>query len=122
MSLLKLAVFVGVMVATVAIAAVPEDYAARLADAIYLAEGGAKASRPYGIMAKRRLTEQEARRWCLNTIRSNWKRWEQAGKPGDFVDSLAQRYAPVGAANDPRGLNKNWPRNVKRLMERHNKQ
>jgi hypothetical protein len=31
----------------------------------------------------------------------------------DTIDKLATKYAPVGAANDPKGLNKNWPGSVK---------
>lgn len=30
----------------------------------------------------------------------------------DFVTMWAARWAPVGAANDPTNLNKNWPKNV----------
>ena len=30
-----------------------------------------------------------------------------------FVDFWAKRWAPQGAANDPKGLNANWPKNVK---------
>ena len=32
-----------------------------------------------------------------------------------FVDFWANRWAPEGAANDPRGLNANWPVNVLKL-------
>jgi hypothetical protein len=32
-----------------------------------------------------------------------------------FVDAWGARWAPVGALNDPQGLNANWPRNVRRL-------
>jgi hypothetical protein len=32
-----------------------------------------------------------------------------------FVQFWAKRWAPVGAANDPTSLNKNWPLNVLRL-------
>jgi hypothetical protein len=30
-----------------------------------------------------------------------------------FVDFWAARWAPQGVANDPKGLNRNWPKNVK---------
>jgi hypothetical protein len=39
-------------------------------------------------------------------------RWVKAGKKGDFLESLARRYCPVGADNDPNGLNKHWLKNV----------
>ncbi len=32
-----------------------------------------------------------------------------------FVTYLGASWAPVGAANDPRGLNANWVGNVRRL-------
>lgn len=96
-------------------AAIPDGYAERVADAIWLAEGGKKAKAPYGILS---VKTTDPRRVCLNTIRNNWGRWEAAGKPGDFIDYLGKKYAPVGAANDPRRLNKNWPRNVRSLLRR----
>lgn len=33
----------------------------------------------------------------------------------EFVKTWAMRWAPVGAKNDPTGLNKNWPLNVLRF-------
>lgn len=30
-----------------------------------------------------------------------------------FVDFWAARWAPIGAANDPKNLNANWPKNVR---------
>jgi len=49
---------------------------------------------------------------CLNTIRNNHRRWEAAGKPGKFLDFLADRYCPKSA--DPVG-NRNWKKNVKSI-------
>ena len=89
--------------------------AERLADAIYRAEGGAKAKKPYGILSIPVRDEAHARRICINTINNNVKRWEKAGRPGDYIEFLARRYAPVGASNDPNGLNHNWVRNVKAI-------
>jgi hypothetical protein len=34
---------------------------------------------------------------------------------GDFVRFFGSRWAPVGAANDPTGLNANWPKNLAKL-------
>ena len=36
----------------------------------------------------------------------------KAQSPEDFITFWAHRWAPVGASNDPTGLNKNWPVNV----------
>ena len=84
-----------------------------IADAIYIAEGGVKASVPYGILSVKVKDEADARRICLNTIRNTKKRWEKAGKPDDFVIFLGKRYAPIGARNDSKNLNQNWAKNVK---------
>ena len=39
---------------------------------------------------------------------------KRGGHPSQeaFVDMWAQRWAPVGAKNDPKSLNVNWPKNV----------
>jgi hypothetical protein len=87
--------------------------AERIADAIYVAEGGAKAKKPYGILSVKVANAQEARQVAINTVRNNWKRWHDAGRPGDYIEFLAKRYAPLGVANDPSGLNKNWLKNVR---------
>ena len=54
--------------------------------------------------------------WCAATVQKHWDRYTKAGgKAGDlpaFLESLARRYCPVGAGNDPTGLNKHWLRNV----------
>ena len=88
--------------------------AERIADAIYRVEGGAKAKVPYGILSMPVKNEAHARRICLNTIRNNHKRWIAAGKPGDYLDFLADRYCPPSV--DPKG-NKNWKRNIKQLTK-----
>ena len=98
---------------SVAAGPISEDYAARLADAIFHAEGGKKAKVSYGILS---VKTKDPRGVCLHTIRKNWERWEAAGSPGDFIDYLGARYAPV--AGDRTGLNKNWPRNVRSLLRR----
>jgi hypothetical protein len=85
----------------------------QIANAIYLAEGGAKTSHPYGILKKYKTTTP--RQACINTIRHAKKDWD--GK-GDFVAFLGSRYCPVGASNDPMGLNVNWVRNVNYFLER----
>ena len=86
----------------------------RIADAIYRVEGGAKAKVPYGILSIPVRDEAHARRICLNTIKNNHKRWIAAGKPGDYLDFLADRYCPPSA--DPKG-NRNWKKNIKKLAK-----
>lgn len=97
----------------------PQDEAERIADAIYIAEGGAKAKIPYGILSVKVDSEAEARKVAINTIKNNYKRWHDAGEPGDYLAFLASRYAPTkNATNDPQGLNNNWLKNVRRLLKK----
>lgn len=84
----------------------------KLATAIYYAEGGAKTSHPYGILAKYKTTTP--RQACVNTIRHALRDFQG----GDFIAFLGSRYCPVGASNDPTGLNVNWVKNVKALYRR----
>ena len=80
----------------------------KLADAIYIAEGGDKTKYPYGILTKYKTTTPRQAR--INTINHALRDWD---RKGDFIEFLGSRYCPVGAGNDPKGLNKNWVRNVK---------
>lgn len=88
-----------------------------LADAIYLAEGGANTSHPYGILKHYKTTTP--RQACLNTIKSAKRRYEKSNLRIDFVEFLGSTYCPVGAANDPRGLNKNWVKDVRYFLAKH---
>lgn len=88
----------------------------KLANAIYMAEGGSKTRHPYGILKRYKVTTP--RQACINTINSNYKRWVKAGKRGDFIEYLGRTYCPIGAKNDPTGLNKNWVKNVRYHYER----
>ena len=101
---------------SLAAADMPKGYDERVADAIFKAENSRHY--PYGIIAKGRLLDEAtARKWCLNTIRNNWTRWQAAGAQGDYLTFLAKRYAPTkGATNDPTGLNKNWLKLVRHFL------
>jgi hypothetical protein len=80
----------------------------RLANAIYKAENS--KAHPYGILAHYKHTTP--RQACINTIKHALRDWN--GK-GEFIAFLGSRYCPIGAANDPKGLNKNWVKNVRRI-------
>lgn len=87
----------------------------RLADAIYKAEGGAKTSHPYGIMAHYRHTSP--RQACLNTLKHQYAVYlrlkaRRATFKMTFLRHLQGVYAPLGASNDKMGLNANWLSNV----------
>lgn len=93
------------------------SYFNKIASAIYKAEGGAKTRHPYGILKKYKKTSP--RQACLNTIRSKYKAWKAINGPKKpFLEYLASKYCPVGADNDPTGLNVNWLRNVSFYMNR----
>ena len=80
--------------------------------AIRYAENGSKG-REYGILHKRvKPTYRSQAGWCAASVQKNWDRWVAAGSKGEFIVFLGNRYCPVGADNDPKGLNKHWIRNV----------
>lgn len=91
-----------------------DSRANQIVDAIYKVEGGAKTKHPYGVLS---VKTSDPRRVCINTVKNNYIRWQKAGSNGDFVHFLACRYAPIGAANDPKGLNKNWEKNLNALLK-----
>lgn len=71
----------------------------------------------YGIKSVKCGTEKECRRVCLRTVHNNRRRYDQGHQPSeDFIKFLANRYAPIGADNDPDGLNQNWQKNVKYFL------
>jgi hypothetical protein len=88
----------------------------KLATAIYHAEGGAKTRHPYGILKKYKTTTP--RQACINTIKSAKRRYEKTNQGIDFISFLSKTYCPIGASNDPTGLNKNWVKNVKYFLRR----
>lgn len=82
--------------------------------AIRKAEGGRKGLE-FGVLhPKARNTNLEVQAgWASATVAKNYQRWKNAGCPDDFIIFLGNRYCPVGADNDPDGLNKYWITNVK---------
>lgn len=84
-----------------------------IADAIYKVEGGAKAKKPYGILSVKCSSEAECRQICINTVQNNFTRWQVAGAKGDYLEFLANRYAPPSA----HPLNKNWLPNLRRVLK-----
>ena len=78
----------------------------KLATAIYYAENS--KIHPYGILAHYKTTTP--RQACINTINHALRDWNGQG---DFILFLSKRYAPIGANNDPKGLNRFWVKNVR---------
>lgn len=91
----------------------------RLATAIYEAEGGGKTIHPYGILKKYKTTTP--RQACINTIKTNLKKFKKQNKETNFIVFMSKTYAPIGAKNDPNNLNKNWVKNVKHFYYKKNK-
>ena len=91
--------------------------------AIYEAEGGRKASKPYGIMLHKCNWDNigYCELACYQTVRKNRKRYAEWGHKSfpDYLSFLQSRYAPTeNATNDPLGLNRNWLKNVTSILER----
>ena len=85
--------------------------------AIRYAENG--TTYQYGIIHKRCPKGYRPQAgWCAATVQKNYDRWVKAGSKGEFVVFLGKRYCPVGADNDPTGLNKHWIKNVRKFHAR----
>lgn len=92
-----------------------EEYSdEQIVNAIYHAEGGAKASFAYGIRSIPYRNIKDARRICFNTVRNNRKRFIKQNKYSDYLEFLASRYCPVSA----HPLNRNWLTNVRYFLRR----
>lgn len=89
-------------------------------EAIYLAEGGESTRYPFGILSVSCEGYKECRRICYNTVRNNVGRFEKQSKYDNYLEFLASRYAPIGAENDPTGLNVNWIKNVRYFLNNGN--
>lgn len=91
------------------------DIVNQIADGIRKIENSTKF--PYGIKSieLKGKTQQEkeiyARKICINSINNNFKRWENAGKPGDFFVFMNKRYCPPDT---------NWSNNLKSVLKRKN--
>ena len=70
---------------------------------------------PYGSKLEKQAS------WSAHTIMNARKRYDALGPAEkeiyiDFIDFLGDSYCPVGAPNDPKGLNGNWEGNVRRYQ------
>lgn len=59
--------------------------------------------------------DQALRILCRSAVHALSDFVQQQQLAGDFVAFWGKRWAPVGAANDPHGLNANWATNVRNL-------
>jgi len=79
--------------------------------AIREAERGRKGFE-FGIVAAKDTDLKTQAEWACATVRKNFERFAESGEK-DFIAFLGKRWAPVGAENDPQGLNKFWVDNVR---------
>ena len=83
-------------------------------DAIYLAEGGARARVPYGVLSVTVRSKAQAREVAARVVRREWAVYSALhGRREDFATHFARRWAPLGASNDPTGLNRHLAGNIR---------
>lgn len=96
----------------------PAGFREKMANAIYLAEGGNKTRFPYGIKSLSVSDRNTARTICLKAIDRHWKLWSDDGQPGGFprgfAIAMATHWCPF--VTDPQG-HTNWIRNVCWFLE-----
>lgn len=78
-----------------------------------------KPGREFGVLSRKAMRHRDGvksfylqARFAAETIKGRYT--------GD-IDAFAARWAPVGVANDPTNLNKNWARNAKHHIDRYRK-
>src|SRR3990167_6591805 len=88
----------------------------RLADSVWKAEGGEKASVPYGLIYSGWCKQEPG--WCRyyasEIVSIKYAQWVRHGRPGEFIDYLGASYCPPSA----HPLNAHWTRNVKRFYKK----
>ena len=72
----------------------------------------------YGVLSEKVSGPEEANKVLDNSILNNFIRWVNAGRPGTFVDFFRDRWAPIGATNDPQSLNANWNNAVRKSLKK----
>ncbi len=88
-------------------------YIARVVQAIYHAEG-VNSRHPYGILS---VQTSDPRQTCYEVVNWRYLVWSSGPRTESFISYLSRSYCPIGASNDPTGLNVNWVRNVSYFME-----
>lgn len=96
----------------------------RFLGALRRAENGGPG-REFGVLSVPAPTYEDQARLAAASIRRNVERFEATGRAAidpatgryteEFIRFFSNRYAPVGAANDPSGLNRHHARNLIRL-------
>lgn len=90
--------------------------------AIFIAEGGNKAKKPYGVLSVPCVEKSDCGRIVDNSIRNNLKRWARQGGKADadaFIAFFGARWCPLSDTRDKTGLNRHWVGNVQRLYAKY---
>ena len=79
--------------------------------------------RNLGVLSREVNSPAEANKVLNQSIDNNFWRWLMTAKDNQlpkekYVDFIQQRWAPIGAKNDPKNLNKNWAPNVRKFLEK----
>ncbi len=92
------------------------DITPQITSAVKQAEGNPQN---HGVLSVHVANPADASKTLENSVYNNFVRWDQAGRPGKFVDFMQQRWAPIGVSNDPKNLNKNWSGNVRKSLQQN---
>ncbi len=90
-------------------------YFTRLLVAIRKSENGGPG-REYGVLHPKANTYRKQCGWSAAICWKRYEEWKGTSKKIPFLVHLANRYAPVGAKNDPLEKNRNWLKNVRSHM------
>lgn len=71
-----------------------------------------KTADPNGVLT--RSVGNNLDRWKSGKTPAPWIK----DKPAKFVDFMQERWAPIGASNDPNNFNANWAGNVRNAIQR----
>jgi hypothetical protein len=86
----------------------------KMVKAIYIAEGGRNAKKPFGVLSVPCEGFKACESICRNTVRNNIRRWKSTGMGEDFISFIGERYAPRSCSP----LNANWIPNVRKIYTR----
>jgi len=90
-----------------------EPYFARMADKLWLCEGGRASKWPYGVRGYSWDNVEGARRACLNTISNRYQVWVDKQIQQPWLDFFCDQWCP--SSEDETG-NSNLKRNLRLMM------
>jgi hypothetical protein len=76
----------------------------------------------FGILDDRCKGYRKQAGWAAYQIKLDHQRWLATDQDEPFIEWFSHKYAPIGAKNDPKGLNKNHAKNLRYWSDKINKQ